>query len=73
MSGGGLFAFGALCAFGGALIMLVACARWAWFAMGEGETVDTAARCTECGNHNVPLADGECIPCRFGRDLPASN
>ena len=73
MTPGSIAAFGALCALCGAVITLAICARWAWHATGEGETVDTSNRCNECGTHHVPLYDGKCIPCRFGRDLPASN
>lgn len=62
-----------ICLATGAGITLIVCARWAWIAMGEGETVDTEARCIECGTRDVPLCDGECIPCRFGRDVPAGH
>lgn len=71
MSAGALGAFGALCAIVGAIITLIVCLRWAWLAMGEGETVDTSDHCVECGARHVPLYDCTCIPCRFGRDLPA--
>lgn len=57
----------------GALLTLIVCARWAWLTMGEHETVDTEARCIECGTRDVPLCGGECIPCRFGRDVPAGH
>lgn len=71
MTAGSIAVFGALCAIAGAVITFVICACWVWRAMGEHETVDTSDRCVECGKQHMPLYDGECIPCRFGRDLPA--
>src|SRR3569832_783173 len=73
MTPGSLDAFGALCALAGAINTHAISAPWARHATGEGEVADTSDHCIECGNQHVPLYDGKCIPCRFGRYMPARN